>query len=275
MKWEDPSRKLVANEQKKCSKLLDMLAGVLGANTGRAIESEWYAEGLANKFYDHAFLVRRLSNGATSLNLPSGTVVISGISSLDVLTRAAFEAFLTFHYVFFTPKTQEERDCKFWSYRLAGIMDRKDFPATTDQQKETLAVDKRVIQELSESLQSNSTFLGLEGKVRKDILRGIWRLQPWRGIAQDAGLDALLASHMYSHLCGVAHSSSLSVLQTKLAYEKHEEHVLIEPSVIVLNILIANMIYEYCELFAPSKALLGKDQVGMELVEMWIKIGSG
>jgi len=266
---------MASEEQIQCMKLLDVLGRVIGANTGTATESEWYAEGLANKFYDHAFFVLKISGGATSLALPSGTIAISGVSSLDVLLRAAFEAFLTFHYVFSRPETPEDKDFKYWSYRLAGAMDTKDFPATTEEQKATLANDKQVIQKLSERLQSNSSFQSLGEKTRKRILNGTWRLQSWTKIAEEAGLVGLLASHLYCHLCGVAHSSSLSVLQTKLAYEKHEESLLIGLAVSLINILVANMVHYYCELFSSSKAALEKDKAGMKLVEMWVAIGRG
>lgn len=104
---------MAIEDQKYGLMLLDILGRVIGANKGTATESEWYAEGLANKFYDHAFFVLKISRGATSLALPSGTIAISGVSSLDVLLRAAFEAFLTFHYVFSIPETLEDKNFKY------------------------------------------------------------------------------------------------------------------------------------------------------------------
>ena len=266
---------MISEEQIQCMKLLDVLGRVIGANSGKATDSEWYAEGLANKFYDHAFFVLKISGGATSLTLPSGTIALSGASSQDVLLRAAFEAYLIFHHVYCMPETQEDKELEHWSYRLAGVMDRKDFPATTEKQRATLANDKQVIQELSERLKSNSSFQSLGETVRKCILNGTWRLQSWTKMAEEAGLAGLLASDVYCHLCGIAHSSSLSVLQTKLAYEKHEENVLMEPTVSLINILIANIVHDYCELFSSSKAVLEKDEAGIKLVEMWVAIGRG
>ena len=154
-------------------------------------------------------------------------------------------------------------------------MDRKDFPATTEEGKATLANDKQVIQKLSERLQSNSSFQSLGEKTRKRILNGTWRLQSWTKIVEEAGLIGLLASHVYCYLCGVAHSSSLSVLQTKLAYEKHEESVLMKPAVSLINVLVANMVHYYCKLFSSSKGSLEKDKPGMKLAEIWVAIGRG
>jgi len=253
-----------------CLRLLDLFVRVLEANKGTATDREWYAEGLANKFFDHAFFVLYLSQSPNTLDFSSRAIKISGVASIDVLTRATFEAFLTFHYVFYTPKTEEDRNNSYWAYKLAGLKDRQDFPAVTDNQKKVLANDKKAIEELSDKLQSNAKFRDLTAGQKK---KGNWRLKSWRKIAEGAGLSKILASDMYSHLCGFAHSSSLSVLQIKQAYKKHEEKLLIEPSIIVINILAANMISEYCELFTQSNNVLNEDQEGMNLVDLWIQIG--
>lgn len=131
------------DEKNQCFKLLDLLGRVLDANKGAATEREWYAEGLANKFFDHAFFVLYLSRGSSLLTLPSRKIAISGVASIDVLVRAAFEALLTFNYVFHTPQTDEEKDYRYWAYRLAGLMDRQNFPVNTDKQRKVLAALKR------------------------------------------------------------------------------------------------------------------------------------
>jgi len=258
-----------------CLKLLDLLGRVLEANKGTATDREWHAEGLANKFFDHAFFVLYLSEGSNTLDFPSRPIKISGLASIDVLTRATFEAFLTFHYVFYIPKTEEDGNYRYWAYILAGLKDRQNFPAVTDKQKKVFVNEKEAIEELSDKLRSNAKFQDLNDKQRKKVLKGDWRLKFWREIAEDADLSKILASDMYSHLCGFAHSSSLSVLQIKQAYKKHDEKSLIEPSIIVVNILAANMIREYCELFTQSKNVLNEDQEGMNLVDLWIQIGRG
>lgn len=266
----------MANEEQiERLQLLDILGSVIDANSGRPTDIDWYAEGLANKFYDHALFVLKISDGATSLNLPSGTITISGVWTQGVILRAAFEAFLVFHHVYCVPKTQEDKEFKHWSYRLAGVMERKDLPATTEEQKATLASDKQVIQELLKALDSNSILQSLGTKDKKNILYGRWKLPSWSEMAEEAGLIEFIASTTYSHLCGVGHSSSLSILQATLAYEKHEEQVLMRPYLSLISILIANMVYDYCELFPSLKTVLEKDETGKKLVEMWVAIGRG
>ena len=272
---EEIIREATSRLREDCPKLLDLLGRVLDANKGAATDREWYAEGLANKFFDHAFFALYLSQSPNTLDFPSRVIKLSGVASIDVLTRATFEAFLTFHYVFYTPKTVEDQNYRYWAYRLAGHMERQNMPEYTDRHKQKLLDDKKAIEDFRNKLNSNPIFERLPQKQRNKVLKGNWKLSSWGDIAKEAKLSGMLASDMYSHLCGYAHSSSLSVLQIKQAYKKHEEELLIEPSIIVVSIVAANMILEYCELFKWSKDVLNQDQEGMKLVDLWTKLGRG
>ena len=115
-------------------KLLDLLARVLGADNYSSSGDEdnerlSIARGLTNKFIEHAVTILYLSRG-TNQNLPSFKFSFIDSASIDVLTRAALEAFLTFHYVFYAPQTKEEKDYRYWAYKAAGIAERQDAPAT-------------------------------------------------------------------------------------------------------------------------------------------------
>jgi len=272
---EEIIREATRRLREDCPKLLDLLGRVLDANKGAATDREWYAEGLANKFFDHAFFALYLSQSPNTLDFPSRVIKLSGVASIDVLTRATFEAFLTFHYVFYTPKTVEDQNYRYWAYRLAGHMERQNMPEYTDRHKQKLLDDKKAIEDFRNKLNSNPIFERLPQAQKNRVLKGNWKLSSWGDIAKEAKLSRMLALDMYSHLCGYAHSSSLSVLQIKQAYEKHEEELLIEPSKIVVSIVAANMILEYCELFKLSKNVLNQDQEGMKLVDLWAKLGRG
>jgi hypothetical protein len=86
-----------------------------------------------------------------------------------------------------------------------------------------MAKEKKELNELHSKLRSNATFQQLTNRQKRRVLeRGEWRWLPgnnkqisWRQIASNAGLAEILSSHMYRHLSGYAHSSSLSTLQIK------------------------------------------------------------
>jgi len=90
----------------------------------------WLAEGLATKFFLHAASVLYLSRKVSILDFPSATLKDYDPASIDVLTRAAFETFLAFHYVFVAPETTNEQSYRYWAWRAAGLAERQNLPVS-------------------------------------------------------------------------------------------------------------------------------------------------
>jgi hypothetical protein len=255
-----------------CLKLLDLLCQVIDANRGpETTEREWYAHNLANKFANHCFFTIYLTYNRNQFKLPSKAIELHALPSIDVLARASIEAFLTFHYVFYSPKSDEEKNYKYWAYRLAGHMERKNLPILSPEYREKLDEDNKAVIDFSAKLVANSSFNNLTSSQRNKILRGDWRLLSWKDIALEANLSRMIALH-YGHLCGFAHSSSLSVLQMAQAHQKHEQKLLTTPSIYTTNIVIANFINEYCCLFNKCEAVLGDED--KSLTKSWTFLGS-
>lgn len=252
--------------------LLDLLGKVIDMNRGGTYtDREIYAHNLANKFYNHSFISIYIINNKNQLDLPSGPIALSGFPSSDVLARAAIEAFLTFHYIFYAPRNNDDKNCKYWAYRLAGLMERRFFPTSSPIFKQKLQEDEKLALEFTTKLKSNSSFNKLSSGNRKKILRGEWRLIAWKDIIAEANLGTMF-EHYYRYLCGYAHSGSLSVLQTAQAYQKNELNLLETPSIIAINILIANFTKEYCLLFPNCETPLDKE--GKRLIDLWIYLGN-
>ena len=126
-------------------KLLDLLAQVIDSSKGFSAgdisdgERLLDAHNLANKLIDHAFTVLYLSQCTNVQSLPSfKQLSFIDTASIDVLTRAVMEAFLVFHYVFFSPQTKEEKDYRYWAYKAAGITERQSIPIITEETRRTL-----------------------------------------------------------------------------------------------------------------------------------------
>jgi hypothetical protein len=277
---------LGTDDKQECRKLLGLLAQVIGANKGSTIGDDdryLYAEGLANKCFKHTLTALVVSRGMNIADFPSKEIGVIDVGSVDVLTRAALETFLTFHYIFSAPKTKEEQDYRFWAYKAAGIAERQNLPEKTAEQRQQKAKWKKKLEELHDKLKSNAIFQSLDKNQKEQIFegKGKWRWKPsckkhlsWREIAIDAGFSKkMLASHMYRYLSGYAHSSSLSILQINQAYENRQEERLVSSAIATINILTANLVREYCELFPKGEAVLSKDLEGKNLVEQWIQIG--
>ena len=242
------------------------------------------AHNLANKFIGHALTILHLSHGTIIKDLPSfKKLSFPDSASIDVLTRTAMEAFLVFHFVFYASKTKEEKDYRYLVYKAAGIAERQAYPDIIFEHEQQKAEDKKVLKEICDKLESNVTFQYLTEKQKTRLFQGkelnLWRWNPdvrkvlsWCDIGIDAGFSDMLASHMYGHLSGYAHSGSLSVLQTAQALINKEPEKLVKTSINIMKVLTANMIQEYSGLFSKAQDVLEESGAG-QFVNTWVEVG--
>jgi len=274
-------------------KLLDLLAHVLAADNylsfGDADENERLsiARGLTDKFVNHAVTLLYLSRG-TDQGLISYTFKskLFDFASIDVLTRVLLEACLTFHYVFYAPTTKGEKDYRYWAYKAAAIVERRDFPASSEGVKRKIAEEEKELDKLIDKLKSNTIFQGLAKGKKAQFLTGknrdLWRWTPatrkvlsWREIAIDAGFSEMMASKIYRYLSGVAHSGFLSVFLSVETQRSGTQKDAIINAMSITNAVIANMIREYCGLFPRAQELWNTAQQMRETVNWWIQLDRG
>ena len=164
--------------------LLDLLAkandSVKGSSISDVTERERLldAHRLANKFIGHALTVLNLSRGYKVKELPSFQPVnFTDSWSIDVLTRAAMEAFLIFHYVFYAPTTIEEKDYRYLTYKVAGLAERQNLPESISEHKHQKTEEKKMLEKFRTTLESNAVFQSLTAKQQEKIFsgKGKWR----------------------------------------------------------------------------------------------------
>jgi len=234
------------------------------------------AHDLANIFTAHALTILYLIDD-TKIQVPSSFPPLKttsfALASIEVLTRATMEAFLVFHYVFFAPTKADEKFFRYWSYKAAGITEWQKETESISEHRQEKAAEKKALDELHTKLKSNTVFQGLTDKRKKQILKSEWRLLFWRDIAIDAGFSKMLASQ-YKYLSGFAHSSSVSTLRMKQAFINKEPEKFIQGSINTMNIVIANMIREYCALLPKAQEVLSDDCAGGKIVDWWVQLGN-
>lgn len=262
-------------EERKYLIILDLLARIIEANKGveQPDEKLFEAEPLALKFFQHSASTFYLSRGTIIKDLPFFEVNFFDASSINVLARAIIESFLTFHYVFGSSVSKEENDFRFYSWLLGGLKERENFPCVLPESKKRLASEQKLIQNYEQILKNNKVFLNLTKKQQKKILDGNWRTLSWREIALDAKLSNLHAEHFYRHLCGYAHSSSLSTLQLSQADTRDKQLGLFDVTMEVIKIAMSNFIFEYCKLFPKSVLELNKNAEAQMAAEDWVRVG--
>jgi len=145
--------------------LLDLLAQVINAVRVSSIKDDnererlIYSHNLANRFIQYALTQFHLCNAERVETLPSlGNVRVGDPASIDVLTRAAMEAFLVFHRVFYSPATKDEKDYRYWTYKAAGLVQRQNLPDSIFEHAKQKAEEKRILEEIFAKLDSNSIY---------------------------------------------------------------------------------------------------------------------
>jgi len=262
------------DNKKDYLELLKIYIQVVEANKGVASVGDdriLDAEGLALKFFGHAVSLYYLYRG---INVPDHGLGITDFidpPSINVVGRAAIETFLTFHYVFVEPKTNEDKDFKYFTWELAGLIERQGFTVHSAAGKKKLKEEKQLIEVLKNKLKKNSVFDSLSDKQKRRIVaRGDWRFNSWREIILSAGLSQIHAESFYRYLCGYAHSGNLSILQLRQTRTNQERRELIESTFTLTLIVMANMIKAYCEIFPKSKALYTKLLSSESVVDLWV-----
>lgn len=263
------------NKEKEYIKLLEILIKIVEANKGIHAGSDdrvLDAEGLALKFFGHACSAIYLYRSTT---IPEVKASFFDVGSINVLGRAALETFLVFHYVFVDPTSEQEKDFRYLSWLLAGLLEMQEYTVQSSKGKELLSAEAKLIAPLQEKLADNPYFLKLSHNQRKNLMqKGEWRLDSWKDIGLSAGLDETHAKKFYYYLCGYAHAGNISVLQLRQARTPESQRDLCAATISVIMIAIANMVKSYCKVFPKSHLVLTQDTEASRLVDIWITVGS-
>jgi hypothetical protein len=228
-------------------------------------------EPLSIKLFNHINSIQYLSLG-TPLFLPGEeTRVHVDYSSVLVVTRAAFETFLTFCYIFCDSiASYEEKRFRHTIWSIRALQDRQKFFCVSTENRPKLEEEKKLLNELINKVKSSSIFTALNKGYQKEVLKGIWRYgKGWADLAEIAGFNKRVFKDVYSHLCSYAHSGGLSALQIRHAASIAEQQGMTTSSSQYGLILMSHFIISFCELFPEAKNTLEKDNELKRLAEKW------
>lgn len=213
-----------------------------------------FAESLGKKILNHALTVNYIYQGfqpRTNTEVYAPQVDFSGIC---VLTRACLEAYLTFNYLFISPKTKLEGEFKFLCWDLGGYIDREDFPANQPNHIAIKEAEKKEIERLKKEIESHPYLNPDQIKQKTLALEGNWRLKnSWSKIGANAGFQPFYFDNMYSFLCGHSHSSRLSIIQVEQTKDISEQRDVSKACLGLLKMVLSKYIYEYVNLIPKLK----------------------
>ncbi|HEX7413526.1 MAG TPA: DUF5677 domain-containing protein [Bacteroidia bacterium] len=232
-----------------------------------------YAEGLGKKIIGHSLSARYLYDGFQIAIKSEIFVPRVDFPSIIILTRAALESYLTFHYLFIAPKNDCEKEFRFLCWDLSGYLDRENAEATRKEYIELKESEKKRILELKKEIREHD-YLKLRGeKIIELALDGQWRLKnSWSKLAVNAGFNKAFFDKQYKFLCGYAHSSRLSVIQIQQTKTVQNERNMADASLGVLQMILSKYIYDYVNLIPELKKVVDFNTSEYYKILVWYNV---
>jgi hypothetical protein len=255
-------------------KLMEVFLACGNALRGKklAADMSWqtYIEPIALKCIYHLGSLYAIYNGTNLPNMLGQPIGYIDFPSMAILTRAAFETYLTFHYIFVHPATVEEKKFLYDIWVLGGLKDRQRFFVTTPEGRVVLQREKQQIEQLKESITSNLLFPKLPGDRQKEAIKGKWRFNKgWADLAELADTHKGYFTGLYAYLCSHAHSGYLSVMQLSQANNQGEQRQLGRMYPGIGLTIMSSFIHDYCGLFPEAQAVLDSNEKYEVLVDAY------
>ena len=254
--------------------MLNILAGCTDAMRGKTFPAElaWQvdAENLASKLFFHLGTVHKLQEGTMLPEIAGIIPQYVDFPSISTLTRAAFETFLCFHFIYIQPPTMAEKEFRHIVWKLGGLLDRQRFITTTTEGQAKIQEEKAICEKLKKKIGANQVFKQLPEPLRKHALKGKWRFDKhWVDIAENAGTHKDYFVSLYAYLSSFAHSGYLGILQFSQAIERHIQESLSNIYTSVNLTLMSHFILAYCSFFEDAQTFLDNHEEHKKFVQTY------
>lgn len=232
---------------------------------------EWKndAQTLGTKIFRHIASAQQLSEGLHFEFGENYKFQYIDHSSVIVITRAAIEAFLTFHYIFINNDVNLSI-FRHRTWQLAGLMDRSKLFASSPEAKEILKSEALEIEILKSEIHASPFYTNGNNAFRKGVDNGSWK--PAGGmftISDAADIHQKYFSDIYNIYSGHAHASFISALQIRDASRIEDQQMLAGGARQNLCLILAHFLFSYVKIFPNAKQILERDSGLFEIATKW------
>jgi len=200
------------------------------------------------------------SNSGSYLN----NIIDPGV--VAVMSRNIFETGGLFNLIYRQPKTDNERDIIYNLWRHAGLRTRQRFKESFEATKKgrVLEEERQDMELITESIKTNSFFLGLDEHNKKKILdrldKGEFLIQfidnkvkcyKWHELVEVMNLKKDLFDNLYTYFSLYSHPSNVSVFQFNDLFKDADDNYLMMTNFNIKTILsfIGVFIADYINFF--------------------------
>lgn len=262
----------IADHEKEIALLIEHCYKVTGALKGVRITDERlkYIEPLGKKIFNHIVTAYSLYGG-TTINFSDNTkTTFVDFASMIVLSRAAFESYLTLNYIYIHPKNEEEKLFRFLSWDLAGFIEREKYDAVDEDSKKIKEHEQVLKRKCIERLCENPFYKSLPEQIQQKIIKGKWRgIKSWADLASEASIFTDNFKTYYSLISGYSHSGRASIMQIHQTKNEKEFSQVFQ---LINLILISRFMVDYSELFPICDKVFKSNLTAYNLAIIWSQV---
>lgn len=227
------------------------------------------AQALAVKIFRHIASVKHLSYGLKFEFENKPHFEFIDHSTISVVTRAAFESYLAFNYIYINSE-ESLSVFRHKTWQLAGLIDRSQLLANTAEGKEIQAKEAFDIEELKRELSESPYFQNEKREIQNRLLVGRWRPKNgWGEMAEHAGFHRAYFDNIYNHISGHSHASFISAIQTRDARAVHVQQDMANAMKQLCCVIMAHFCFAYVRLFPAANEILNENEDVYEIAYKW------
>ncbi|RKS03024.1 DUF5677 domain-containing protein [Flavobacterium sp. 102] len=126
-----------------------------------------YSNLLIDKFAIHSSSFFHLSSGIIEHKSSTPDIKVTGydLFSVNSMFRVMMETYITFNHIFVEPKSEDEKQFRFYLWKIDGLLEKKKFKIDYENLPKLKPVqekDKQELQEMFELIKTNSFYNSLE-----------------------------------------------------------------------------------------------------------------
>jgi hypothetical protein len=227
---------------------VDIGSQLAGVQIDPSTQFLYNAEGLGKKLINHIVTTRILWEGY-KLGTYEGTV---DFGSMAILARAALETYLTFNYLFVSPADDDEKLFKLNAWYLGGL-DRIKYKPAYEENQAKYQEEVNYAALLKDTIRKTRYFVDLKDSIKRQVLKGIWKIGGWPDLAKEAGFDENYFRKQYMFLSTYGHSNHLSVIQTQQIIDIEDKRQMADAFISVPMVVLGKFAYDYVQIIPTLK----------------------
>ncbi len=258
--------------------LLAACLDVIEGNKGIVVDrnTEWIVdmEKISLKFSTHLLSIADLMEFTKpSISYLDTQVNYMDFHSINVLSRAAQEAYLTMFYMYFDNRKLYEKKLRWKLWELTYLVNRQKINAPTELIRQTQKAERKQINKIirqikiSKFLSANISPKEHTKVISKKIKYFDWKPKGgWKTIALAANFNEYLYDDIYSHLSASVHTDLTTLHELESIHGRENQINMISVALTSCFVSMALFLKQYYDRYDEIKRIIDRNRTAKDLM---------